>query len=1274
MSNTADKLSLLVASPKEEPVSYFKGVVQQTQGSKAYVLIDGGVSLWCDAMDVKALADDRVRVEVRKRKATLIANYSHPVTDDALANDAYGLAQVANNAASDAQAAADDAIEDAGLARQAAERAASDASSAAQSASEAATSAADAQTSASNAQASAQTAAQSATQAVADAGRAATAAENAEGSAAEASAQATAAAGSASDAASSAATAAGEAQRANQMANGALAGLSTLESVIDTVDWFAQHKKASTDTTVNPDKDYYTFDAATGTLSKVEPEGTENPSQQGWYELDEAISNYVASHTAMTNDGLYVVGLSNGWRVLVSTGAGDYAAGIFLIDPTGVIAQATTATGTTFDSGRPYYIGDEDAYIVFDGKGGIQIGGDGVSISGGVTIGGYDKTLSEVMAALNASISAVEYGVGSSPTSHSDITSWSSSSPAWEQGKYVWMRTTTNGLIYTYTCIQGAKGATGAGGAKGDTGEQGPRGDTGAQGPKGDTGASGTSVTVSKVEYGTSASASTQPSSWSTTVPTSVAQGKWLWVKTTYSDSTTAVTKSYVGTDGDDGKSVYVKSSSKSGDVTTVVLTDGTTDTTLTISDGEDGSNGTPGASGYVHTAWANSADGTTDFSTTVSANKSYLGVYTDNTAADSTSPSAYSWSLIKGAKGDTGATGATGATGPQGISAYAYTLTCNPMAIVRSESGTLSPASLTLSATRAQGTGNPSAYSGRFKVEKYVNGAWVGTAVYTSSSNESSKTVSVPTDTGLTLLRCSLYLAGGTSTLLDQQTVPVIMDGQTGPKGDTGSAGGDAYTVILSNESHTFPAGTSAATASSTTCSVIAYKGASRIAATIGTISGQVTGLTTSISNNGSTSAYFTATASTSLTTKSGTLTVPVTVDGKSFTKSFTWALALTGATGATGDTGSTGAKGDTGATGATGATGPAGESAYSYDLIVSPAAVVRAEDGTLTPTSITLSATRAQGTGNPSAYSGRFKVERSSNGSSWTSVSTSSSNESSKTVTVPTTSGVTLLRCSLYLAGGTTTLLDQQTVPIVSNGATGATGATGPTGSTGQAGSAGADAYTIVLTNESHTFPAGVSAATSSSTTCNVIAYKGATQVAATIGTISGQVTGLTTSISNNGSTSAYFTVTASTSLTTKSGMLTVPVTVDGKSFSKRFTWALALTGAKGDTGATGPKGDTGATGATGATGPKGDTGATGATGKTGNTGPEAVVTIYPTAISWANNTATLAVTLRVNGAITTPTSYSWTKGTSASVLKTTATLAVTDLDETYHCTVTW
>ena len=75
----------------------------------------------------------------------------------------------------------------------------------------------------------------------------------------------------------------------------------------------------------------------------------------------------------------------------------------------------------------------------------------------------------------------------------------------------------------------------------------------------------------------------------------------------------------------------------------------------------------------------------------------------------------------------------------------------------------------------------------------------------------------------------------------------------------------------------------------------------------------------------------------------------------------------------------------------------------------------------------------------------------------------------------------------------------------------------------------------------------------------------------------------------------------------------------------------------------------------------------------GDTGDTGPEAVVTVYPTTIDWVAGTATLAVTLRVDGVITTPSTYKWTKGAEATSLGTSSTLAVTDLYAVYNCTVT-
>lgn len=63
---------------------------------------------------------------------------------------------------------------------------------------------------------------------------------------------------------------------------------------------------------------------------------------------------------------------------------------------------------------------------------------------------------------------------------------------------------------------------------------------------------------------------------------------------------------------------------------------------------------GTPGKNGYIHIAYADSADGTIGFDTTVGTGKKYIGQYTDNIETDSNDPTKYTWSLIKGADGKT--------------------------------------------------------------------------------------------------------------------------------------------------------------------------------------------------------------------------------------------------------------------------------------------------------------------------------------------------------------------------------------------------------------------------------------------------------------------------------------------------------------------------------------------------------------------------------------------------------------------------------------------
>ena len=98
--------------------------------------------------------------------------------------------------------------------------------------------------------------------------------------------------------------------------------------------------------------------------------------------------------------------------------------------------------------------------------------------------------------------------------------------------------------------------------------------------------------------------------------------------------------------------------------------------------------------------------------------------------------------------------------------------------------------------------------------------------------------------------------------------------------------------------------------------------------------------------------------------------------------------------------------------------------------------------------------------------------------------------------------------------------------------------------------------------MDNESHTFAATTSAATGETIVVTPYVYKGATKrTDYTIGSISGTVTGLEATVSTN--TPKTISIKATTSLTTGSGVLTIPVTVDGKTFNKQFSWSLAKAG---------------------------------------------------------------------------------------------------------------
>lgn len=309
--------------------------VMVTVMANGYATVTGRLGGDLDATDAQRAADD----------AADVASSAMGTASSALSN-----AQQANQAATAARTLAEHAEEEAGRAHTAAEQAAEDASSAASSASSASTSA-------SNAAASASTAQQEASAATTAANQAKTQAQAAETAATEA----TEAAGV-----------------ATTSANSALTQLGTVEDVIGTLDWIAEHAVyhptsdqeaesgkmyfevtatavtsptasglpsyyelnagkyyPTADTTVNPTKTYYTLEATPVSV----PAGGD-PSALGYYQIDridEAVSNYIATHLALTDSGLYILMDESGYKLRLTND------GAYIEDPSG----ATVATYST---------------------------------------------------------------------------------------------------------------------------------------------------------------------------------------------------------------------------------------------------------------------------------------------------------------------------------------------------------------------------------------------------------------------------------------------------------------------------------------------------------------------------------------------------------------------------------------------------------------------------------------------------------------------------------------------------------------------------------------------------------------------------------------------------------------------------------------------------------------------------------------------------------------------------------------------------------------
>lgn len=184
---------------------------------------------------------------------------------------------------------------------------------------------------------------------------------------------------------------------------------------------------------------------------------------------------------------------------------------------------------------------------------------------------------------------------------------------------------------------------------------------------------------------------------------------------------------------------------------------------------GAQGVPGTPGANGktpYFHIAYANSADGRTGFSVDDSVNKLYIGQYTDYTPDDSTDPTKYSWTKIKGEQGTAGRT---------------YFFRSNADVLLMGADKKITPTPLIVDSFYRDGNGEVAqSQKGWWKLEKSTdNGATWSTLTVSQTAALDRLNINV---NGLSLnahdmLKVSLYFDQSKTKLADYQTYSVAVD-----------------------------------------------------------------------------------------------------------------------------------------------------------------------------------------------------------------------------------------------------------------------------------------------------------------------------------------------------------------------------------------------------------------------------------------------------------------------------------------------------------------
>lgn len=182
---------------------------------------------------------------------------------------------------------------------------------------------------------------------------------------------------------------------------------------------------------------------------------------------------------------------------------------------------------------------------------------------------------------------------------------------------------------------------------------------------------------------------------------------------------------------------------------------------------GEDGADGIgiPGENGetsYIHTAYANSIDGTVDFSTT-DTDRIYIGHYSDFEKTDSADPAKYTWAKMRGEDGPPGRT---------------YYLRANAGVLMMGQDKRITPNPFKVHAYYRDGQGDEATFKTWWVVEysKDSGKTWTKLAfnVQTSGITINPDSYSLGADG---MIRATIYTDSGRTKIADQQTWQVAVD-----------------------------------------------------------------------------------------------------------------------------------------------------------------------------------------------------------------------------------------------------------------------------------------------------------------------------------------------------------------------------------------------------------------------------------------------------------------------------------------------------------------